>query len=279
MSKYQRFQEKLYKFYRENYRHLPWRVNDLFSDKKGSPYKILVSEMMLQQTQVSRVLEKYKSFLKKFPTVKALAEALQRDVLKEWQGLGYNRRALFLKRTAEAIVEKHNGKFPKNYETLLSLPGIGQSTAGAIMSFAYNKPVVFIETNVRSVFIHSFFQNDTDRLRRQGQTDADRKIDDKELIPLIEKTLDKDHPRDFYYALMDYGVYLKQTENHSRKSKHYVKQSKFKGSHREARAKILKFLLENPKTKSIKTISQKLNLSEEKVRECTTQLKQEGFLR
>ncbi|PIR38861.1 MAG: endonuclease III [Candidatus Zambryskibacteria bacterium CG10_big_fil_rev_8_21_14_0_10_42_12] len=265
MGKYDDFQKKLYRFYKENYRHLPWRVNDLFSDKKGNPYKILVSEMMLQQTQVSRVIEKYKSFLKKFPTVKAPAEAPQTEVLKEWQGLGYNRRALYLKHTAEAIVEKYNGKFPKDYESLLSLPGIGQSTAGAIIAFAWNIPVVFIETNIRSVFIHEFFKNKEN-------------ISDKEILPLIEKTLDTDHPRDFYYALMDYGVHLKQKENHSRKSKHYVKQTKFKGSHREARAQVLKFLLAHPRIKSTKIISQKLNILEEKVVECITQLKQEGFI-
>lgn len=265
MNKYEKFKGKLYKFYKENYRHLPWRINDLFSDKKGNPYKILVSEMMLQQTQVSRVKEKYKSFLKKFPTVTALAEAPRGDVLKEWQGLGYNRRALYLKRTAETVVEKYNRKFPKDYRALLSLSGIGQSTAGAIMAFSYNQPIVFIETNVRSVFIHEFFKDKEN-------------ITDKEIFPLIEKTLDRDHPRDFYYALMDYGVYLKQTENHSRKSKHYTKQSKFKGSHREARAKVLKFLLEHPKTKSAKIISQKLNLSEEKIIKCVAELKKEGFL-
>lgn len=265
MANYQKFREKLYVFYRENYRHLPWRVNDLFSEKKGNPYTILVSEIMLQQTQVVRVLEKYRSFLKKFPTIKVLAEAPHADVLKAWQGLGYNRRALYLKRTAETVVETYNGKFPTDYQTILSLPGIGQSTAGAIMCFAYNEPVVFIETNVRSVFIHEFFKNKEN-------------ISDKELIPRIEKTLDTDHPRDFYYALMDYGVYLKQTENHSRKSKHYTKQSTFKGSHREARAKVLKFLLENPKAKNIKIISQKLSLSEEKVQECIMQLTQEGFI-
>ena len=275
MNRYDKFREKLYTFYKENYRSLPWRINTLFSDKKGNPYKILVSEMMLQQTQVARVIPKYKVFLKKFPTIKVLAEAPQSDVLKEWQGLGYNRRALYLKRTAEAIVEKYNGKFPSLYSELMKLPGIGQSTAGAIMAFAYNEPVVFIETNIRSVFIHEFFPSADSR----GSNAEERgKIDDKELLPLIEKILDKNHPRDFYYALMDYGVYLKQTENHSRKSKHYTKQSKFKGSHREARAQVLKFLLAHPRIKSPHTISQTLNLPEEKIKTCIKQLKEEGFI-
>lgn len=265
MTNYSSFRQKLYNFYRKNYRELPWRVNDLFSNKKGDPYKILVSEMMLQQTQVARVIPKYKEFLKQFPTIEALGKAPLKQVLVAWQGLGYNRRALYLKRTAEEIVKKHSGKFPKDYKILLTLPGIGQSTAGAIMAFAWNKPVVFIETNIRSVFIHEFFKNKEN-------------ISDKEIIPLIEKTLDKKHPRDFYYALMDYGVHLKQTENHSRKSKHYTKQSVFKGSHREARAKVLKFILKNPRTKSAKMISQKLNLSEEKIVICVNQLKKEGFL-
>lgn len=221
--------------------------------------------MMLQQTQVARVMDKYKEFLKKFPTVEMLAKAPIKDVLLVWQGLGYNRRALFLQRTAKEIAKNYAGKFPKDYKTLLTLPGIGQSTAGAIMAFAYNTPVAFIETNIRSVFIHEFFKDKEN-------------ISDKELLPLIEKTLDHKHPRDFYYALMDYGVHLKQTENHSRKSTHYKKQTKFKGSHREARAKVLKILLENPKSK-VDAIANDTKLAKEKISQCIQELKKEGFLK
>lgn len=112
---------------------------------------------MLQQTQVERVLYKYKLFLKKFPDIKTLAQASLSDVLKTWQGLGYNRRAKYLLDTAH-IIYHSKLKWPKSQTGLMSLPGIGQSTAGAILAFAYKQPVVFIETNIRRVFIHEFFK-------------------------------------------------------------------------------------------------------------------------
>lgn len=212
-------------YWRSHGRHdLPWR-------KTHDPYRILVSEVMLQQTQVSRVMKKYEEFLDAFPTVKALTEASTADLLSVWTGLGYNRRALFLKRAAEAIVRDYKGTFPRDAHTLEALPGIGQSTRGALLAFAFNIPTVFIETNIRAVFIHAFFPHA-------------RNVSDATILPLIEKTLDQKNPRDWYYALMDYGVYLKETlPNPSRKSRHHVRQSAFKGSNREVRARILRFIL------------------------------------
>ncbi len=181
---------------------------------------------MLQQTQVSRVIPKYESFLKKFPDPKALAKAPLSDILKEWQGLGYNRRAKFLHQTAKIITEEYKGKFPKEAMAIEELPGIGPYTACAVATFAFNKPEVFIETNIRTVFTHSYF--------------ADKKlISDKEILPLIERDLKKSkmEPRDFYAALMDYGSYLKASGVRiNNKSKHYSKQSKFEGSTRQKRA-------------------------------------------
>ena len=172
-----RFKKTIWNYYKKHGRHdLPWR-------KTKDPYKILVSEVMLQQTQVNRVIEKYKSFLKKFPTVKALAQAPLKEVLLEWQGLGYNRRAKYLKLCAEKVIHEHEGTFPKTVKELTALPGIGPATAGDILAFAYNIPVPVIETNIRSVFIHFFPA--PPRLRR-----ASPLISDKELLPLIEKTLD-----------------------------------------------------------------------------------------
>ena len=224
------FKKKVWRYYRASGRHdLPWR-------KTHDPYRILVSEVMLQQTQVSRVLGKYPQFLKKFPNLRALANASVRYVLVVWQGLGYNRRALLLKRAAESVMRDFNGTFPKTAAELESLPGVGQSTRGAIMAFAFGEPTVFIETNIRAVFIAEFFPRK-------------KKVSDKEILPLVEKTLDRKNPRAWYYALMDYGVHLKQTTtNPSRKSKHHVRQSPFKGSNREIRAKILTFLFTSPKT-------------------------------
>lgn len=224
----QKFKETIWKYYRGNKRKLPWR-------ETRNPYKILVSEIMLQQTQAPRVIPKYNSFLKKFPDTKTLAKAKLADVLLEWQGLGYNRRALYLKQTAETIEKDFAGKFPKDFKQLTSLHGIGPATAGDILAFAWNIPTVLIETNIRSVFIHFFFKNK-------------EKVSDKEILPLIEKTLDMENPREWYWALFDYGAHLKETHNPSRKSSHHVKQSTFKGSHREKRSKILKLILQEPQT-------------------------------
>lgn len=225
------FQKIIWNYYKKHKRNFPWR-------NTKDPYKILVSEIMLQQTQAPRVVSKYNSFIKRFPNIESLALAKLSDVLREWQGLGYNRRAKYLKMCVEAIVEKYGGKFPKDFDKLIELPGIGPATAGDLMAFAWNMPVVVIETNIRSVFIHHFFPKESEQ----------RKIHDKEIIPLIEKTLDKKNPREWYAALMDYGAHLKETSNPSRKSAHYLKQSPFKGSNREKRSKILKLILEKPRT-------------------------------
>ena len=228
-----RFISFLQKFYNEHKRDtLPWR-------KTTDPYKILVSEIMLQQTQVSRVLEKYKEFLKKFKTADELAQASLKDVLLIWQGLGYNRRAKFLHLASQKLANAHK-KDLESYNFYTSLPGVGQSTAGAVLAFSKNKPVVFIETNIRAVILHHFFKDKT-------------AVHDKEIYSVLEKLLQKlptdFSVRDFYYALYDYGSYLKnklgkeKTTLHT-KSKHYTKQSRFEGSKRQLRAFLLKVHLE-----------------------------------
>lgn len=187
---------------------------------------------MLQQTPAPRAVEKYKQFIRRFPTVKDLAVASNTDVLQMWQGLGYNRRALYLKKSAEIIVSKYSGIIPDEIEVLDELPGIGFNTASAIVSFAFNKPTIFIETNIRTVFIHFFFN-------------GKEHVSDTEILPLVEKTVDKKNPRGWYYALMDYGAYLKKNfKNPSRKSKTYTKQTRFKGSKRQLRGYIVKLILE-----------------------------------
>lgn len=218
------------KHYKASGRHdLPWR-------KTTNPYKILVSEVMLQQTQVSRVVSKYKEFLKLFPTTQKLAAAPLGDVLRVWQGLGYNRRAKFLWLAAQAVTTEHKGRWPKTFVELQQLPGVGAYTAGAVMNFAYNEPVPLIETNIRTVYIHHFFFD------KEG-------ITDKELLPIIERTLDKKNPREWNWALMDYGSYLKETVgNLNRKSKTYQKQSDFKSSNRYIRGAILRELSKEPLT-------------------------------
>lgn len=230
-------------FYKKEGRsHLPWRQLGSIPEGKRA-YIILVSEVMLQQTQVERVLPFYKNFLKQFPTVQVLAKAPLSKVLKAWQGLGYNRRAKFLQLSAQAIVKNHAGRFPKTVSALQELPGIGPYTARAVAAFAYNSPEVFIETNIRTVFFHSGILK---------KTRIDSKISDKELLPLVAEALKKSklEPREFYAALMDYGSYLKkQGVKLNKQSKHYVKQSKFEGSARQLRGAILRELLKKPQTK------------------------------
>lgn len=258
-----KFKKTIWDYYRKNRRSMPWRPR---GRERLSPYWVVVSEIMLQQTQVSRVEKKFPAFIKKFPHFKALAQAHLKDVLAEWKGLGYNRRALNLHKLAQSLVSQHKGIVPKTYNELLDLPGIGPNTAGSLLAFAHNIPHPFIETNIRSVYIHFFFK------------DSKRKISDKELLPLIEKTLDHKKPREWYYALMDYGSYLKKKAyNPSRKSTHHVKQSKFKGSNRELRAQILQMIVESPST--IEKVQTKLpSTPEHSIEKNLLDLVYEGFL-
>ncbi len=218
------FRKEIYAHYRAHGRRdLPWR-------KTKSAYRILVSEFMLQQTQVARVVEKYGPFVERFPDFESLARARLRDVLKEWSGLGYNRRALLLREAARIVVARFDGTTPREFEQLLALPGIGRATASEISAFAFGEPRAFIETNVRAVYIHFFFA-------------GRERVADSELMPLVEQTLDRKNPRKWYYALMDYGAALKREHaNPSRRSAHHAKQARFEGSDRQARGLIVRAL-------------------------------------
>ena len=254
------FQKIVYKHFAEFGRDLPWR-------KTSDPYHILISEVMLQQTQVDRVIGKYTAFIKAFHDFKTLAMASLEQVYAVWQGLGYNRRALSLKKMAEIIIEKHEGKLPATEEELTALPGIGKATAASIAAFGFNKPSLFIETNIRTVFIHHFFKN----------RDA---VDDPEILALLTQTLDKTNPRKWYSALMDYGAMLKKKHrNPSRNSAHYVKQSRFEGSRRQVRGAILKTLL-NAEPLTENGIAQKLPDSIKiDMKEILDEMCNEGLLR
>lgn len=212
----------------ESYRELPWR-------NIPDAYAVLVSEVMLQQTQVSRVEGYWHRFLEAFPTVNALAKAPNADVLALWQGLGYNRRALALKRAAEEVVAKHGGTLPRTFDELVALPGIGPATAAGIMAFAYEEPSVYVETNVRAVFIHELFPDE----------DA---VPDADLLPFVADTASTTDPRGWYYALLDYGATLKRSViNPTRASTSYARQSKFEGSRRQKRAELVRIALAAPK--------------------------------
>lgn len=207
-------------------RHFSWRETD-------DPYAIMVSEFMLQQTQTNRVVQKYETWLARFPDVQSVADAPLSEVLSLWNGLGYNRRAKFLHEACRKICQDYGGILPCDAERLDALPGIGPYTARAIVTFAFNKAEVFIETNIRSAFIDFFFS--------EAPT-----VSDAEIVPLVEQTLDRERPREWYYALMDYGAAVKhRTENPSRRSASYTKQSQFEGSLRQARGAILRQLSKN----------------------------------
>ena len=253
------------------------------SADKHAIYKILVSEIMLQQTQVSRVREQYPKFLKNFPNFQSLARARTADVIIAWQGMGYNRRALNLQKLATIVIKKYQGNLPSDPELLEELPGIGKATAGSIVAFAFNKPVPFIETNIRRVFIHYFFDINEPRKSTNMQTRRRSKISDKDILPLVQKTLptnstSRTHSvRQWYYALMDYGAMLRKIiPNPNVRSAHYLRQSKFEGSARQLRGAILRSLLNGPR--SIRELRKSHKQFKGRFDKILLSLQQEGFL-
>lgn len=258
-----KFQREIWNYYAQNRRSFPWR-------EEISIYRVVVSEIMLQQTQAGRVVEKFSAFVERFPSFAALHKAPVNDVLGMWKGLGYNRRALALKKIAAQFAGEHV-VFPENPAEIDLLPSIGAATAASIAVFAFNKPHAFIETNIRRVFIHFFFKG------------ASRQIHDKELLPLIEAALDTKRPRDWYYALMDYGAMLvKVVPNPNRKSTHYVRQAPFAGSNRQMRGMVLEVLLKS-KAKKVSQAALAKKLAnfpdyEKRVGALLEALQKEGFL-
>ena len=233
------FQRVVWEYYGANKRDMPWRQPG--ADGVFDPYGIMVSEVMLQQTQVARVIPKYQDFLHAFPAVHDLAAAELGDVLRLWNGLGYNRRAKYLWQAAQYAVAQWQGALPADQAQLTHMPGIGPNTAGAICAYAFDVPVVFIETNIRTALLHHFFPRRTD-------------VPDVELLPLVQASVPQPGvagrgPREWYWALMDYGAYLKATVgNMARASRHYAKQSTFQGSVRQLRGEVLRQLAVEPKT-------------------------------
>lgn len=218
------FREEVHDFYRAHSREMPWRSDP-------SPYNVLVSEIMLQQTQVPRVLKQFPEFISRFPDFETLAAASFSEVLAAWKGLGYNRRARALLQTAQTITTEMGGTLPSNPEVLASLPQIGHATACSIAAFAYQVPVVFVETNIRRVFLYTFFPGAQD-------------IADREILPLVGASLDATNPRHWYYALMDLGAQIgSSVQNPNRRSAHYSRQKPFSGSDRKIRGMVLSHLL------------------------------------
>ena len=253
------FRRTVYGFYRKNRRDFPWR-------RTKDPYCILVSELMLQQTQAPRVVAKYEAFIKTFPDVNTLARAPLKKVLAAWSGLGYNRRAKLLQQAAQTIVAQHGGTVPDSVDELRQLPGAGPYTAAAVAAFAFNQPTVLLETNVRAVLLHHF-------------SPRSRRVSDQTLLPLVEQTLDRKNPRQWYSALMDYGTMLKITQpNPSRRSRHYLKQSQFAGSNRQLRGSLLKVLISRNNQTASQLRQSSDNFTQQQVDAALKQLVAEGLI-
>jgi A/G-specific adenine glycosylase len=253
-----RFQTIILSWYEREGRDLAWRHTT-------DPYSIFISEIMLQQTQVGRVTIKYPEFMEAFPTFAALAEAPLRKVLAVWQGMGYNRRAIALHACAGQVMKNFGGELPQDVDVLVTLPGIGHATACSIAAFAFNMPVPFIETNIRRVFIHFFFHDRSS-------------VTDREILPLVEQSLDTANPRIWYWALMDYGSALKNAvPNPNKRSAHYTRQPKFAGSDRELRGMVLRSLVNNPQQDE-RELAGSISLSASRVHRIIHALIAEGFI-
>jgi len=253
------FQHMVLSHFKQYGRDMTWR-------NTRDPYQILVSEIMLQQTQVERVTTKFPEFIREFPDFASLAIAPLANVLTVWQGMGYNRRAIALQKCAIRVMNEHNGILPADVDILATFPGIGRATASSIAAFAFNLPVVFIETNIRRVFIHFFF------------TDTEI-VSDSDILPLIEKTLYLENPRVWYWALMDFGSALKKTiPNPNRRSKHFMKQTPFEGSDRKLRGELLKLLLKDQFLVEDKAVVC-FNEDPQRIRKILRTLEAEGFIK
>lgn len=250
--------EALWAYHASSRRSFPWR-------EVVTPYRVVVSEIMLQQTQTYRVEPKFNSFVAQLPNFAALAQAPFEEVLRLWKGLGYNRRAQNLQKIVQVFHSEYRDVIPRNPFLLQALPGIGPATAASILTFTYDEPMVFLETNIRTVLIYLFF-------------DEKRKIHDKELLPLATKLLDCSRPREWYYALMDVGVVLKKrVGNLSRLSNAYTKQSRFIGSRRQIRGKILEYLLVSPAL-TINELEMLVNDPQGRTQSVIEELLKENFL-
>ncbi len=253
-----RFRALIYDYFRAYGREFTWRKNI-------TPYRVLVSEFMLQQTQVARVEGSFGPFLQRFPSFEALAAAPLGEVLALWQGLGYNRRAKHLRLAAQAVVEDFGGELPTEEASLRTLPGIGPYTSAAIRAFAFDLPAVVIDTNIRRVYIHFFFP-------------TAEVVHDREIEPIVEATLDHAGPRQWYYALMDYGAVLaKWFPNPNRRSAHYAKQAPFENSNRQIRGKVLRWLTEHGSLE-VAEGPRRLEVDRERFRTVIDDLAGEGFL-
>jgi A/G-specific adenine glycosylase len=253
------FQRFVYSYHQTHGRqYLPWRHTT-------DPYHIAISEIMSQQTQIDRVIPKYVEFTQRFRSWAKLARATPAEVIMLWQGLGYNRRGLYLHRSAQHIVEKYGGILPSDTASLQMLPGWGPYTIAAVQAFAFNLPSIVIDTNVRTVFLYHFFPNQEN-------------VPEESLLQLAKVTLDEQNPRLWYSALLDYGAHLKQEfGNHTRRSSTYQKQSPLKGSLREIRGRVLKELSAGNNL-AYQELLERTGSDEDRLKKAVAALLSEGFI-
>lgn len=253
-----RFRRLVLDHYDRHGRPLPWR-------DEPTPYRVVVSEIMLQQTGVARVAEKFPPFVALFPDFAALARAPLALVLQAWRGLGYHRRAVALRALATEVMTDHGGRLPEDPSVLRTLPGLGPATAASVAAFAFDAPVAFLETNLRALFIHLAFP-------------APAVVHDRDLLPLVASTMDRTSPRRWYNALMDLGTLVKRHRgNAARRSVHHTRQSPFQGSRRQLRARLLHLLVDGgPATPA--ALARLLERPGDEVAPLLDELVSEGFL-
>ena len=247
------FQSKVLSFYKENRRDLPWR-------NTTDPYKILISELMLQQTQVSRVINYYDKWIKQWPTIDLLAQASRKDVLKAWMGLGYNTRGINLHRSAQKIVNDYNGDLLETMKNYKEIPGIGKYTSRAVQIFSTNADIVTVDTNIRRILISEFHLSED--------------VTDKELWQLAEQTLPTGRSREWHNALMDYGALFLTAKKTGIQPK--TKQSRFEGSDRQIRAQILRQLME--KTVSLSELQKIFEIEQNRLQQILDKMVKENII-
>ena len=252
-TKIKNFNEKIFAWWKKNKRTLPWR-------ETTNPYYIMISEIMLQQTQVNRSVEKYLEFIKEYPTIKELAEASVSSVLKIWSGLGYNRRALWLQEAANQIVRLN--EFPKTPEELQKLKGIGPYTSRSILIFTFNYDIATVDTNIRRILIAENF--------------AKVNTKEKELFIIAQKLLPKGKARDWHNALMDYGALVLTSAKTGIKPKTTISSSS--KENRRFRGIIVKYLTRTTKAKKEKIVKN-CNIPNEKIDDILVGLIADGLVK
>lgn len=252
-SQIKRFHKKIFSYYAKNKRELVWR-------KTTDPYKILLSELMLQQTQVSRVEHYYIEWTQHWPTIHELAKASRSEVLKMWMGLGYNNRAVRLHKAAQVISTTYKGDVLAAMKNYTEIPGVGRYTAHAVQIFADNADMVTVDTNIRRILLHEF--------------SLPEESTDDELWTLAQRCLPKGESREWHNALMDYGAQFLTAKTTGIKPKTH--QSKFKGSDRQIRAQILRLLLDKPQT--IIALQSSLKIQEDRLYTILSKMKRDGLV-